>query len=729
MPTITGTVQAVVFQNKENGWSVLTLAPAKDCRIDAENLSASGKVSAVGVMPTVRKGMMLSVEGEWTDSKYGRQLKVSAVQEVMPDEIEGIERYLASGLVKEIGPVYAKAIVSHFGKDTLRVMDETPERLCEVKGIGKKRLESIIASAKSQRAIRSIMVWLKKYELPNGISVKLYEAYGDKTIDVLQDNPYVLADDIDGVAFLKADDVARRLGMPEESPLRIRSGIMQCLKDYCEKGGHTFLPEQQLLKIAASDAYLSLPVEKVTPIMERMKEEGTALVGEDDRIALPLYRNCEVGCASRLIRILGSGKGMEPIPFDLNAIQEKAGVVYDPVQVEALRTAMEERILVITGGPGTGKTMTTNAIILAAETAGKRVLLAAPTGRAAKRMSEVSGREAKTIHRLLGYQRGGFAFNEDCPLSGDMLIIDETSMVDVVLMNSLLKAIPEGMRLVLVGDVDQLPSVGSGCVLKDIIQSGCVPTVRLKTVFRQAQDSGIIMNAHRINAGQEPDYGIAEDFLFAPCDGTDAIAATVLRLVTREIPGRYGFAVEDIQVLSPMRREYDPIGTTRLNAALRDLINPAGTAKENGRFRVGDKVMQMKNDYDKNVFNGDIGFVREIDPDGMMMVEMNGETVIYEKGEAAELELAYATTVHKSQGSEYKVVVIPVHKSHYILLKRNLLYTAITRAKQLCILVGDREAAAMAARIPDGAKRYTYLAQRIIDEKACAEESGELLLL
>lgn len=727
METLTGHVTAIVFQNKENGWSVITLEPAKDCHVAAENVSASGKVSAVGVMPTVRKGMSVSLDGDWTDSKYGRQLKVTAMQEVMPDELDGIERYLASGLVKEIGPVYAKAIVSHFGKDTLRVMDEEPERLCEVKGIGKKRLESIIASARSQKAIRSIMVWLKKHDLPNGISVKLYEAYGDETIHTLQTNPYVLVDDIDGVAFLKADDVARRLGMPEESPLRIRSGIMQCLKDYCEKGGHTYVPEETLLKAASSSAYLSLPAEKVTPVLESLKAEGKDLVCEEDRISLPLYRACEAGCAKRIMHILSTTRGMEPIPFDLDAIQAKSGVVYDPVQVEALQCAMEERIVVITGGPGTGKTITTNAIILAAETAGKRVFLAAPTGRAAKRMSEVSGREAKTIHRLLGYQQGGFTYGEDCPLSGDMLIIDETSMVDVVLMNSLLKAIPDGMRLVLVGDVDQLPSVGCGCVLKDIIQSECIPTVRLKTIFRQAQDSGIIMNAHRINAGQEPDYGIAPDFLFAPCEGTAEIAEKIIRLVTEELPERYGFAVGDIQVLSPMRREFDPIGTTRLNAALRDIINPSrGT--DAGRFRVGDKVMQMKNDYDKNVFNGDIGYVRDIDPEEGLVVEMNGECVFYEKGEAGELELAYATTVHKSQGSEYKAVVIPVHKSHYVLLKRNLLYTAVTRAKSLCVLVGDREAAAMAARIPDGAKRFTWLDRRINDEKEILERSGEGLL-
>ena len=727
METLTGHVTAIVFQNKENGWSVITLEPSKDCHVEAGNLSASGKVSAVGVMPTVRKGMSVSLDGDWTDSKYGRQLKVTAVQEVIPDELDGIERYLASGLVKEIGPVYAKAIVSHFGKETLRVMDEEPERLCEVKGIGKKRLESIIASARSQKAIRSIMVWLKKHDLPNGISVKLYEAYGDETIHTLQTNPYVLVDDIDGVAFLKADDVARRLGMPEESPLRIRSGIMQCLKDYCEKGGHTYVPEETLLKASSSSAYLSLPAEKVTPVLESLKAEGKDLVCEEDRISLPLYRACEAGCAKRIMHILSTTRGMEPIPFDLDAIQAKSGVVYDPVQVEALQCAMEERIVVITGGPGTGKTITTNAIILAAETAGKRVSLAAPTGRAAKRMSEVSGREAKTIHRLLGYQQGGFTYGEGCPLSGDMLIIDETSMVDVVLMNSLLKAIPDGMRLVLVGDVDQLPSVGCGCVLKDIIQSECIPTVRLKTIFRQAQDSGIIMNAHRINAGQEPDYGIAPDFLFAPCEGTAEIAEKIIRLVTEELPERYGFAVGDIQVLSPMRREFDPIGTTRLNAALRDIINPSRGTDE-GRFRVGDKVMQMKNDYDKNVFNGDIGYVRDIDPEEGLVVEMNGECVFYEKGEAGELELAYATTVHKSQGSEYKAVVIPVHKSHYVLLKRNLLYTAVTRAKSLCVLVGDREAAAMAARIPDGAKRFTWLDRRINDEKEILERSGEGLL-
>lgn len=724
-------VERITYRNDESGYTVL-------------RCSARGYqdlITVVGSMPETHPGSSLQLEGEWrVDAKYGRQFSVTAFEETMPATAYGIEKYLGSGLVKGIGPKYARRIVQKFGTDTLDVIEENPERLLEVNGIGRVRLDRITKSWQEQREIRNIMLFLQGHDVSTGHATKIFKAYGSDSIRVVRDNPYRLADDIWGIGFHTADTIAQKLGFDLQRPERLRSGLLYTLNRLSEEG-HCYATEQQLLQ--AGTELLAVETAPLEAVLQTMifagdliaepciAENGTA----ETAIYLPPFFHSEAGAAKRLLEISGSAP---MIPVNRNGladrVQRRTGKQYDEVQLQAILTAVTSKILILTGGPGTGKTTTTQGIISAFREAGAKVLLAAPTGRAAKRLSETTGMEAKTIHRLLevkppeGYQR-----NADNPLEGDVLIVDESSMIDIMLMYNLLKAVPDRMTLILVGDVDQLPSVGAGNVLRNLIDSGCFPVIRLNRIFRQAQTSRIVTNAHRINAGQMPDLsnGRNTDFFFVDVEkavrekGQDPGEATavseqateeILRLVREKLPHYYRLRPRDIQVLTPMQR--GTAGAANLNLLLQAAVNPGGEGLRRGgvEFRKNDKVMQICNNYEKEVFNGDIGFIQAVDlEDRSLTVSFDGRPVKYDVTELDELVLAYATTVHKSQGSEYPVVVMPVVMSHYVMLQRNLIYTGVTRAKKGMILVGTKKALSCAVRNVSVRKRNTLLAKRLKD--------------
>ncbi len=599
------------------------------------------------------------------------------------------------------------------------MLDNHPERLTEVKGIGKVRARSIIESWAKDKEIRNIMSWLKKYDIPNGLCDKIFSKYGRNSVHLLEENPYRLADDINGVGFKKADDAARRIGMPFDCEFRILSGILQVLKDAVE-AGHTYLDRDELLTVASSPAYLSLPRERVEGVYEERVLSGDCrrLNDEGGCVYLPYMLKAERYVASKLLALASYVDAFSDEP-DIASIERRTGVSYAGAQREAVRRALTSGVFVLTGGPGTGKTVTTKAIITAIEDSGGTVLLAAPTGRAAKRLSEVTGRPASTIHRLLGAGKEGFQHGEENPLTGSALVVDECSMVDLPLMHALMKAVPPDMKVVLVGDEDQLPSVGPGSVLRDTLSSGAVPMVRLTEIFRQSRDSDIVMNAHIINRGGMPVVRPdgRHDFYIVNVPERAAVADFVVSLVSQRIPAKGRYSPKDIQVLSPMRRDWDPIGVVQLNTRLQEVLNPSEEKVVRGatEFRPGDRVMQIRNNYDKDVYNGDMGVVTSLDvQEGVVCVDFGLEAdVTYKRSELNELELSYACTIHKSQGSEYPVVIIPVHESQAIMLRRNLLYTGVTRARELCILVGTRKAIAMAVGQEDTARRLSGLADRL----------------
>ena len=724
-------VERITYRNDESGYTVLR------CRARG----FQDLITVVGSMPETHPGSILQLEGEWRmDAKYGRQFSVTAFEETMPATAYGMEKYLGSGFVKGIGPKYARRIVQKFGTDTLDVIEENPERLLEVNGIGRVRLDRITKSWQEQKEIRNIMLFLQGHDVSTGHATKIFKAYGSDSIRVVRDKPYRLADDIWGIGFHTADTIAQKLGFDLQRPERLRSGLLYTLNRLSEEG-HCYATEQQLLQ--AGTELLAVETAPLETVLQAMvfsgdliaepciEENGTA----ETAIYLPPFFHSEAGTAKRLLEISGSAP---MIPVNLNGladrVQKRTGKQYDEVQLQAIRTAVTSKILILTGGPGTGKTTTTQGIISAFREAGAKVLLAAPTGRAAKRLSETTGMEAKTIHRLLevkppeGYQR-----NADNPLEGDVLIVDESSMIDIMLMYNLLKAVPDRMTLILVGDVDQLPSVGAGNVLRDLIDSECFPVVRLSRIFRQAQSSRIVTNAHRINAGQMPDLsnGKNTDFFFVDMEKTvrekgldpgEAAAVSeqateeILRLVREKLPHYYRLRPRDIQVLTPMQR--GTAGAANLNLLLQTAVNPDGEGLRHGgvEYRKNDKVMQIRNNYEKEVFNGDIGFIQAVDPeDRSLTVSFDGRPVNYDVTELDELVLAYATTVHKAQGSEYPVVVMPVVMSHYVMLQRNLIYTGVTRAKKGMILVGTKKALSCAVRNVSVRKRNTLLSKRLKD--------------
>ena len=722
-------VERITYRNEENGYTVLR------CRAKG----FQDLVTVVGSMPETHVGSVLQLEGEWRlDAKYGRQFSVSAFEETMPATAYGIEKYLGSGLVKGIGPKFAHRIVRAFGAETLDIIEETPERLLEVPGIGQVRVDRIRKSWAEQKEIRNIMLFLQGHDVSTGHATKIYKTYGADSIRVVQENPYRLADDIWGIGFRTADTIARRMGFEPDRPERLRSGLLYTLNRLADEGhcfatGHQLLQAgQELLEVEAGP--LETVLRDMTESQDLITEEYSADDGAPETaIYLPPYYHAEAGTAKRLKELLRALPSVTVRPEGLEErVQRRTGMQYDEVQLRAIRTAAESKVLVLTGGPGTGKTTTTQGMIAAFRETGAKILLAAPTGRAAKRLTESTGLEAKTVHRLLemkppeGYQR-----NAENPLEGDVLIVDECSMIDIMLMYSLLRAVPDSMTLILVGDVDQLPSVGAGNVLRDIIASACFPVIRLTRIFRQAQTSRIIMNAHRINAGGMPDLsnGRNTDFFFMDVEkemkakGLDTAEAanvseeaakTVLELVQRRLPRHFRISPREIQVLTPMQR--GPAGAANLNLLLQEAVNPGEGGLQRGgiRYRKNDKVMQIRNNYDKEVFNGDIGFVQEVDQENRSLtVNFEGRQAEYEASELDELVLAYATTIHKAQGSEYPVVVMPVLMSHYMMLQRNLIYTGVTRAKRGMVVVGSRRALAYAVRNINIRRRNTLLADRL----------------
>ena len=698
-------VERITYQNPENGYSVM--------RVKVKGYDEL--VTLVGNLLEVPAGSVLLCEGDWkVDKRYGSQFVAQTWEEVMPATLYGIEKYLGSGLVKGIGPKFAQLIVSRFGLDTIEIIETDIKRLYEVPGIGQKRVEKIAESWEKQKDIKNVMLFLQGYGVSTAYAAKIYRQYGKESIDTVKTNPYKLADDIWGIGFKTADTIASKMGYEKNDLRRLKSGVTYALSHMAEEG-NVYAEEDQLVKSA-----IELLDADEAPVRQAISEmlQSEDLIADAEAIYMPPFYYAEVGTANRLNKLLDCVEGslFNIIP-DISVISKQTGVEYDEVQAEAIREAVSSKVMVLTGGPGTGKTTTTQGIIAALKAMGLRILLAAPTGRAAKRMSEATGMEAKTIHRLLEYNpKDGYKRNDDNPLEGDALIVDECSMIDLLLMNNLMKAIPAGMRLVLVGDIDQLPSVGAGNVLRDIIDSKRIPVIRLARIFRQAQESRIVMSAHDINKGVFPDTsnGKNTDFFFIQQEDPEQAVDTIVKLVKERLPNAYKRPTSDIQVLTPMQRGV--VGAANLNMALQTVLNPGQVSlnRSGYSFRQGDRVMQLRNNYDKEVFNGDFGYIERVDmEDRTLFVCFDGRTVEYDVSELDELTLAYATTIHKSQGSEYPIVVMPVLMTHYVMLQRNLIYTGITRAKKICVLVGTKKALSFAIRNLTVLKRNTKLKERL----------------
>ena len=703
-------VERITYQNADNGYTVLKCAVK----------NYSDLVTVVGTMPDTHVGSVLSLEGIWKmDARYGRQFSVEKFEETLPATVYGIEKYLGSGLVKGVGPKFAKRIVEKFGKDTLNIIEDTPDKLLTVQGIGKVRVDRIKTSWQEQKEIKNIMLFLQSHEVSTSHATKIFKTYGSESIAIVKENPYRLADDIWGIGFKTADSIAQKMGIDKGKFVRLRSGIFYTLNKLAE-AGHCYATREQLIGKArelleVEDAELEITLDEMIRTNDVIRE----VAGEQEAVYLPPYYFSESGCAKRLFRLMSCGKKKsEDAEEILKKVADLSEITYDEIQWQAVKTAISSKVMVLTGGPGTGKTTTTLGIISAYKQAGCQIILAAPTGRAAKRMSEATGMEAKTIHRLLEYKPlEGYQKNEEYPLEGDVLILDECSMIDIMLMYNLLKALPEQMSLILVGDIDQLPSVGAGNVLRDIIDSGCVPVVRLTRIFRQAQGSRIIMNAHRINKGESIDMrgGKDSDFFFVTKESNQEVLDTIVQYCRTNLPRYYHVdPLQDIQVLTPMQR--GECGAVNLNQVLQEAMNPSKIFLRRGgtQYRLKDKVMQIRNDYDKEVFNGDIGTITKVDMEERELTVLFDEReVIYDVTELDELTLAYAVTIHKSQGSEYPIVVMPFTMSHFVMLQRNLLYTGVTRAKKILVLVGEKKAVYYAIKNETTTGRNTMLARRL----------------
>ena len=744
MTKIRCVVERITYQNPENGYSVLK------CRVK----DYSELVPVIGNLLDANVGSVLLVEGSWkVDAKYGRQFVAENWEETLPATVYGMEKYLGSGLVKGVGPKFAKRIVQKFGVDTFTVIEDNIQLLVEVEGIGKKRIKMIAESWERQKEVKNIMLFLQEHQVSSSYAAKIYRQYGNESIAVMKQNPYRLADDIWGIGFKTADQIATKLGFGKESYVRLRSGLMYTLSEL-SNDGHVFAEKLQLVESAsrlleAAPETVVMTMDEMLRNEELILEKNIVRIDDDGNsvtaIYLPPFYYAEIGVAGKLKKLASSpagdrlytrlmqarkDTGNDSLSVDVAAIQKKTGMEYDDIQADAIRQAAVAKVMILTGGPGTGKTTTTHGIISAYKAYGLKILLAAPTGRAAKRMSEATGMEAMTVHRLLeckppeGYQK-----NEENPLAGDVLIVDECSMIDIILMNALLKAIPPSMRLILIGDIDQLPSVGAGNVLRDIIDSGMV--VRLTRIFRQAQTSRIIMNAHKINEGRMPDIsnGKDSDFFFIENEDAEASVPQMVKLVQEKLPNYYHIEPSQIQVLTPMQRGV--VGATNLNLALQEALNPpeedvflrgkgktrmpkACIRRSGYAFRADDKVMQTRNNYDKEVFNGDIGIIESVNEnDRTLTVNFDGRSIEYDVTELDELVHAYATTIHKAQGSEYPIVVMPVMMNHYVMLQRNLLYTGITRAKKVLVIVGTKKALSYAVHNVTVTKRNTLLKERL----------------
>jgi exodeoxyribonuclease V alpha subunit len=737
MAVLDGVLERVTFCNPETGYTIARVAP--DRGTGRGPVSASTElVTAVGPLLGAQVGESLRLRGRWTSHvKYGRQFEVHSYTTVLPATEQGVRRYLGSGLIRGIGPVMAERMVTHFGVDIMHVIDDEPERLVEVPGLGPKRSARIKDAWAEQKAIKEVMIFLQGVGVSTSLAVKIYKKYGDDAVETVKQQPYRLAADIWGIGFKTADTIAASVGIAKDSPERIKAGLAHTLSEAADDG-HCYLPEHMLVAEAAK--ILAVPAGQITPLIpdlaaeelavrEQVPVPGAAAADPVQAVYLPPFYHSERSLASSLGRLLSTGadrlKAFQSVDWEkaFTWLKTKTGADLAAGQAEAVKLALTRKVAVLTGGPGCGKSFTVRSVVELARARNARVVLAAPTGRAAKRLAELTGHEAATIHRLLKLQPGGDPeYDADHPLDADLVVIDETSMVDVILANKLVKAVAPGAHLLLVGDVDQLPSVGAGEVLRDLIAAETLPVVQLTEIFRQAQQSGIVINAHKVNAGRPPTLTGYPDFFWFNSDETEATAALVADIVARRIPARFGLDPRrDVQVLCPMHR--GPAGAGNLNLLLQEVLTPyregVPERRYGGRvFRVGDKVTQLRNNYDKGtagVFNGTTGVVTgvSLEDHALTMRTDEDEEVAYDFDELDELAHAYAVTIHRSQGSEYPAVVIPLTTSAWMMLQRNLLYTGITRAKKLVVLAGSRRALAAAVRTAGVGRRHTALTHRL----------------
>lgn len=713
MEELTGHIERITFFNPENAFTVAKL----------KNANYSDTIPLIGKMPDLHPGETVTCRGSWKmEPKHGKQFIVESYEKKAPSTLVGIEKYLASGLVQGIGPKYAKKIVEKFGHDTLTIIEENPKALLTIEGLGSKKLKSVVKSLEMHRCIQNVMVFLQSHQVSPAYAQKIYKFYGQESIHVVRENPYKLARDIKGIGFKLADRVAESMQIAKDSPARLAAGV-EYLLDELSSQGHVCYPARELLKEAA----LLLEVEEslIRPVLKALAEEKRLVIHTcrgEDFVWLKALHISEVGIAQEIHRLQSHPAALRAVKEDkaLEWIQEKLRLKFAKAQKEAIIQAVREKVLIITGGPGTGKSTITKAILRITEKLSSKILLAAPTGRAAKRMTEITYRKASTIHSLLkfDFKKGGFKFNQDNPLDVDLLIVDEASMIDTKLFYHLVRAIPSHARFILIGDIDQLPSVGPGNVLRDLIDSKVIPTSTLSFIFRQGKGSKISYNAFLINQGMFPklESEKGDDFFFIEAKEPEEVLEKISQMVTREIPSKYKFdPVQDVQVLAPMRKGI--IGTENLNVQLQSLLNP--TTKPflwyGRRYAVGDKVMQLKNNYQKEAFNGDLGIIQKIDTNEQVMdIEMDGKIIPYTFSELDEISLAYCVSIHKYQGSEAPCIVMPIHTHHFKLLCRNLLYTGITRGKKLVVLIGTKKALAIAIKNNEIQKRHTALKENLI---------------